>query len=379
MANDKATILVVDDDPTLLDIHTLFLEDEGYQTMQAENGEAALKIIQEAPERVDAVVSDVLMPELDGYDLCKNIKTNANQLICSIPVIFVTSLTSLEEKLKGYAVGGDDYVTKPVEPAELVHKLNNNIERRKKSSALNDQLTESFNTAMQAMTYSSELGQILEFFQVSLSAENFEQLAQSLFKVTDSFGLNCSLQIHTPNNIYSFSNKGDVSPLEANIMELARHKERFYDFGARTVINYDDFSLLIKNMPLDDKDRYGRLKDTLGTLCNAIETKVNGLIKDTRAVQIKEILAMVQSAMDEIDNTFNNIQQQNVAAIEKLMHDTEAAVMHLGLLEYQEENIVNIAQTCLDKTKEVFYQSDALNEKFDNVKQELTRILGMRN
>lgn len=375
MTQETATILVVDDDPILLDIHTLYLQDEGYKTLTAENGRQAFQLVEKSPDSIDAILSDVLMPEMDGYELCQLLKSSSNDLIKSIPFIFISSLTDLDEKLKGYSVGGDDYVTKPVEPAELTQKLNHVIETKKIQQSLNQQISESFNTAMQAMTYSSELGQTLEFFRESLNAENFEELALSLFKVTNSYELNCTLQIHTGDSVLNFNNSGNVTPLEANVIQLARAKQRFYDFGTRTVINYDDFSLLIKNMPLDDTEKYGRYKDTLGTLCNAIEAKISSLLKDNRVLQLNDILATLQSTMDEIDAAFNNIQNQNVAAIEKMMRDTENAVIHLGLMEYQEENILNIAQSCLDKTKEVFYQGIALNDRFEEIRNKLTNSI----
>lgn len=375
MNQDNATILIVEDEPTQLEFHKIILENQGYRTICAENGNQAFELIAASPEKVDVIVSDVLMPELDGYELCKKLKASGDDNINSIPVIFVSSLTDLNEKLRGYAAGGDDYVPKPIEPEIFVEKLKNVIQIRKKNHALKSQLNESFNTAIQAMTYSSELGRILEFFSESLRTESYEELVQSLFRVTDSYGLNAAVQIYLPESILNYSNTGAFSPLEANIMELARHKARFYDFGARTLINYKDFSLLIKNMPLDNPERYGRLKDTLGSLCNAVEAKITDLMRNNRAEQIQEILAALQNAMSGIDSAFQNIQKQNVAAIENMRSDIEEAMLHLGLLEYQEENILGISQRCLDQTKEVFFQGIELNKQFDYIQQKLKRIL----
>ena len=375
MNQDNATILIVEDEPTQLEFHQIILENQGYRTICAENGNQAFELIAASPEKVDVIVSDVLMPELDGYELCKKLKASGDDNINSIPVIFVSSLTDLNEKLRGYAAGGDDYVPKPIEPEIFVEKLKNVIQIRKKNHALKSQLNESFNTAIQAMTYSSELGRILEFFSESLRTESYEELVQSLFRVTDSYGLNAAVQIYLPESILNYSNTGTFSPLEANIMELARHKARFYDFGARTLINYKDFSLLIKNMPLDNPERYGRLKDTLGSLCNAVEAKITDLMRNNRAEQIQEILAALQNAMSGIDSAFQNIQKQNVAAIENMRSDIEEAMLHLGLLEYQEENILGISQRCLDQTKEVFFQGIELNKQFDYIQQKLKRIL----
>lgn len=379
MSQNNATILIVEDEPAQAAIHQLLLENQGYKTLCAENGNEALELVAASAEKVDAIVSDVLMPELDGYELCKKLKSSSDDNINSIPFIFVSSLTDLNEKLKGYAAGGDDYVPKPIEPQVFIQKLKNVIQIHKKSQELKSQLGESFNTAIQAMTYSSELGQILEFFKESVNAESYEELVQSLFSVTQNYGLNCAVQIYLADSILNFSNQGTLTPLEANIMEMARHKGRFYDFGTRTLINYRDFSLLIKNMPVDDPQRYGRLKDSLGTLCNGVEVKINDLIRNNRTLQIQEILETLQQAMGGIDTAFQIIQKRNVAAIENMMGEIEEAMFHLGLLEYQEENILDITRKCLDLTKEGFYQGIELNKQFDYIQQKLKQILSKKN
>ena len=98
-------------------------------------------------------------------------------------------------------------------------------------------------------------------------------------------------------------------------------------------------------------------------------------MRNNRAEQIQEILAALQNAMSGIDSAFQNIQKQNVAAIENMRSDIEEAMLHLGLLEYQEENILGISQRCLDQTKEVFFQGIELNKQFDYIQQKLKRIL----
>ena len=114
-------------------------------------------------DAISVVLSDVAMPEMDAYELCKQV--NLDELIKEIPFIFVSVLTGLDEILKGYFVGGDDYVSKPISTDELLEKVKGAIKRHELNKAKNNTIKESFNAAMQAMTYSSGLGQILEFYK----------------------------------------------------------------------------------------------------------------------------------------------------------------------------------------------------------------------
>jgi len=373
MQDKIAKILIVDDDPMLLNLHELYIEKANMIPVTALNGDQALQYIANSSHDIDLIVSDVAMPMVDGYELCTQIK--ANDATKDIPVIFVSALSTLEEKMKGYAAGGEAYATKPIEYEELIAIINNLLSVKHNKNTLKNQLAESNQVAMQAMTYSSDLGRMLEFLQGCIRAKNYDGLATSLNDVMTGFDLHYSLAIYTPDDILVFSDKTNVSPLESDIIELARKKARFFDIGARTFINYDKFSLLIKNMPIEDQNKHGILKDSLGTLCNAIEEKVNALITNDQHKRKEDILTTVKTALDQVSNAVESIQKNNLNAINTMIEDLDDTIMSLGLLEYQENNIREIAITCLDTTRHIFHKSTIVNEKFDEIRERLTSIL----
>ncbi len=117
------TILIVDDAPSNITFLKSVLE-ETYVIKAAINGVTALKILnKQAPP--DLILLDINMPEMDGYEVCRQIKVNA--MLKDIPIIFVTSNTSSEEVTKGFEVGGVDYVTKPYNPNELKSRIATHI------------------------------------------------------------------------------------------------------------------------------------------------------------------------------------------------------------------------------------------------------------
>lgn len=358
-------ILLVDDDADLRNFLQSFLTQAGFDVLTATDGEDAFLTLEENAAEISAIISDVEMPNLDGYQFCQ--KVRAESRYQKLPFIFVSSHTDLDEKLKGYDVGGDEYITKPLQAEEIILKVRNITDNKIQHESLNKQLSDSFNTAMQAMTYSSHLGQILQFLQQAVHCESFADIAGHLFTTADSFGLNVTIQFYTRNEKFSFRKDGNVTPLEDNVIQLSRKESRFFDFGARTVVNYDDFSLLVKNMPVNDPEQYGTVKDVLGNLCNAIEAVAKIVSSKMESAHKNQTMTSVNNALCHIEQTLSMIQRETAAVIEDMMLDIDESMLNLGLTPNQENQIRFITQTCLEKSQAVFKKGMALNQSFQQV------------
>lgn len=109
-------ILVVDDDRPSLKLISFLLREEGYTVSIAQDGQAALKTIRQ--KLPDLVVLDVMMPHIDGFEVCRRIRKMAK-----IPIIFLSAKGQVEDRIMGLKEGGDDYLVKPFEPAELLARV----------------------------------------------------------------------------------------------------------------------------------------------------------------------------------------------------------------------------------------------------------------
>lgn len=130
---DRAVILIVDDEISNIEIMSAALEDE-YVVCFATSGEEALSVAQTVLP--DLVLLDMLMPGIDGYEVCKRFKKE--RMLADIPVIFTTGLNDQEAEVRGLSVGAIDYVTKPIQPVILRARVANHIELKR----LRDQLAQ---------------------------------------------------------------------------------------------------------------------------------------------------------------------------------------------------------------------------------------------
>lgn len=117
------TILVCDDDKEIARAIAIYLEEIGYQVVQAYNGEEALHCLERISE-IDLVILDVMMPEIDGITVTKTIREKNN-----IPIIMLSAKSEDEDKIAGLKIGADDYVTKPFNPEELIARVQSQLRR----------------------------------------------------------------------------------------------------------------------------------------------------------------------------------------------------------------------------------------------------------
>ncbi|WP_053375266.1 response regulator transcription factor [Paenibacillus sp. FJAT-27812] len=122
-------ILIVDDDSLVRELISIYLQNEGFVTVEAEDGKKALAIVEESD--IDLVILDIMMPHLDGWDLCREIRNRSSD----IPLLMVTAKGEPSQRVKGFLLGTDDYLTKPFEPMELVMRVKALLKRYRIAAA----------------------------------------------------------------------------------------------------------------------------------------------------------------------------------------------------------------------------------------------------
>jgi len=140
----KPLILVVEDDPNILKyiISLITSEFNEWQIIAVENGKEGLKILSELKDRPDLIISDIMMPEMDGYDFFNAVSNNPAYY--DVPFIFLSALDSPEDIRLGKMLGVDDYITKPINEDDLLAIVAGKIKRSKTSSLISKRINEIF-------------------------------------------------------------------------------------------------------------------------------------------------------------------------------------------------------------------------------------------
>lgn len=133
-----ATVLLVDDQPNNIKVLLSFLEDRKMDIRIADSGDKALQMLERF--HPDLILLDVMMPGIDGFETCRKIQQNERTR--DIPVIFMTALSSIEDKIRGFDAGAVDYIVKPFQQAEVLARIQTHILLRQKTLALEKALAE---------------------------------------------------------------------------------------------------------------------------------------------------------------------------------------------------------------------------------------------
>ncbi|MDY6783247.1 MAG: response regulator [Cyanobacteriota bacterium] len=147
----KGNILVIDDTPANLRLLVNLLSNQGYKVRALPSGKLALEGIQIAPP--DLILLDILMPDMDGYEVCERLK--ANESVKDTPVIFISAINDVIDKVKAFEMGGVDYITKPFQAEEVLARVRTHLENRFLQQSLqhkNEELTRTLEQLQAAQT-----------------------------------------------------------------------------------------------------------------------------------------------------------------------------------------------------------------------------------
>jgi DNA-binding response OmpR family regulator len=127
-------ILIVDDNPSVLKLLNISLSKAGYNIVEAENGEVAFQVANK--EMPDLIISDIMMPQMDGIELCWMIRENSE--VPLVPFIFLTSFDDSEMEIRGFRAGADEYLNKPIDRKELLERVEELLSRTDKLKTIDD-------------------------------------------------------------------------------------------------------------------------------------------------------------------------------------------------------------------------------------------------
>lgn len=165
MNNGKAVVLAVDDNPANLGLLFDVLDEAGFEVLVSQSGESALKRAETT--QPDVLLLDVMMPGIDGFETCRQLK--AQESTRQIPIIFMTAVTGTTDKVKGFELGAVDYITKPIQPKEVLARIHTHL----KIQSLQAELSQKNRELRRALEQEQELNRLKSQF-VSMVSHEFK-------------------------------------------------------------------------------------------------------------------------------------------------------------------------------------------------------------
>ncbi len=199
----KIRILVVDDEDRMRKIVHDFLARSGYEVLEASDGEQAVDIFYENKD-IALIILDVMMPKMDGWEVCKEIRRDSK-----VPIIMLTAKSDERDELRGFDLGVDEYVTKPFSPRALVARVEA-ILRRTESSLQEDRL-EAGGILVDKAAHTVQIGDR----QIELSFKEFELL--TYFMENNGIALSREKIL---NNVWNYDYYGDARTIDTHVKKL---------------------------------------------------------------------------------------------------------------------------------------------------------------
>ena len=210
-------ILIVDDDAHIRELAGVFLRNEGFDICEASDGVEALALLETT--RVDLVVLDIMMPKMDGWELCRQLKE-----LYDFPLLMLTARGETRQKLKGFELGTDDYLVKPFEPLELVARVKALLKRYRIATSQSIQI--------------GKLHMDRKTFEVTANGERLTlplKEFELLFKLASYPGRTFSRD-HLIEDIWGYDFEGNERTLDVHINRLReRFPEGEYSFRITTI------------------------------------------------------------------------------------------------------------------------------------------------
>jgi len=278
--NSKGNILVVDDNPANLRLLTELLTKNGYEVRPAPNGTIALRTV--VSTQPDLILLDIMMPDLDGYEVCRRLK--ASERNRDIPVIFISAIKDSIDKVKAFSVGGIDYITKPFESNEVLARIKTHLAIRMMHKTLTEQNIQLQQEITERRQFEKEL------LQTRTKLVQSEKMA-SLGRLVAGF----AHELNTPLGVVV----GTASALQREVEKINQMMEQ-------DEVDVDNLLSTLENIDKCSNLTLSNVKRAANLVSSFKRTAVDQTSDEVREFQIQEVI------QDIVRTLHNQFKQTNI-------------------------------------------------------------------
>jgi CheY-like chemotaxis protein len=327
---------------------------------------------------VKALVADFSLQEPLSLGMCKGL-FDEEGFVANLPLIILSSSHELRHKLEAFEQGCDDYIEPGTCVEEVAARINKSIFHKIASEQLKDRLELANATAYSVMSDNSDLGANIQFLLDANRCSNLDQLGQLFFSAIQRYGISASLQMRSLYQVKNMEANGMAKDLESQLLTQMQDAGRYVDFGRRTIMNYGQCSLLVRNMPVNDEVRYGAIKDNTFALIQGVDARIKALDDHQKLLDEKAALhklsQSVKEVMTEIDESYQSVMRDIVSTVEDMADSIQSRIPVLALSEEQESFFEGVSESCVSETNRIFNQGLKVDESFQNLSEAMEKAL----
>lgn len=282
--------------------------------------------------------------------------------------------------LQAYDQGGFDFVLQsPAMSDELPVRIRHAVTHFRQVHELDQRMRSSQSMALQALGLNAELGAILHCLEQCFNCADIVELSRATFNCLRDMGLSSCMTFFLHRQINFYSDDNSLRPIEQQVITQTRGNKRIVDHAAFSLYHYDHISVLIRDMPLDNLERYGVLKDHICLLLNGVEARAVALetqmLAEQRARRSGTTASVIQDIIVDMDAQKRRFTNHSSDLLETLLLDLRAEFSQLTLSEKEELRLNELVERANTKLALLFKESVEADKTFCHILSSLATTL----
>lgn len=370
----EALIYVVEPDPVAqVLLNTIFGDAEEVAFFRS--AETCLERIGE--RKPDVVMTDVTLPGIDGFELCFQLKHD--QATSDIKLLVVSAQDDLESRLHAYDLGVDDYVLKPFAVDEIRRKV---VALRRMSAhetAVGRLLADSEQLTGLLLSNMDEYAVLIKFMRSLNACGDEREAAEVTLGMLKGYGLDGIVEIRQPDMTFCLGEHGENVPRDVAVLAHIKGMDRVFSFMNRTIVNYDRVTVLVNNMPVDDGDLCGRLRDHLAIAAETADGKLSGLYlarRDSHVTHtVTNVVADIRGIIGEYVGRQHLQNNKGAEMVTELIQALNVSFSGLALQQDLEEQIEEMIRRAANSIISIYDGADDSARALADLEQRLAAVL----
>jgi CheY-like chemotaxis protein/uncharacterized membrane-anchored protein YhcB (DUF1043 family) len=366
-------VFVVDDDPFVLDVIRGILEPDCAVEIFG-SVDACLPRLE--VKKPDMFLLDVRMPGTDGYTFCRRIKDDHS--LSHIPVTFVSSHDTIDARLRGYDAGGEDFVVKPFQPEEIRRKVHvaQQIAQSKRSLQMQAEDAEMLSSLVMASM--DEYAILVQFMRKLITLDTDAEIAAGMLDLIHRYKLEGVAQTRISQRVHTLSAQGSNLPLETSVVDHVRSMGRIFEFRSRSVHNFERLTLMINNMPLNDPEFCGRLRDHLCIAVECADSRLKAVETEESSHRnqsgIREAIERIGASTSSAREAYLRDRTASAELVMQLELDFSKVFAHMEMSDKDERALTTLVGNFTENLLKLLDSSEATHQAMEDLGRRLAQL-----